>query len=482
MRSARTGLVLASLALVLVPLGAMLLAWGYEGWLIASYRERLSTIAAEARAQWRPSSGALHALAGKYGVMLRIVGPDGEVEEIVPGGAGDDSFWVKGLFERVSDAWAKPPVHENLAVAEQGFGPLMSREEVVTALGGAEGFDVHLSASGETAAMVLASPLPDGRVLTVTKASHRGVRRLLALRKEMARLALYQAASAMVVGLLLARWLVHPLKALAQAAARYPGEPLATPELLTRKDELGQLARSMAGLAASLERRRREAVERAADLAHEFKNPLAAIAAAAEHLSTTRELSMEKRQMLSDVSASAAQRLLSTTEALLALARLEAALPQEPRSSVDYREFLERLLDGYRKDVRWEGFELRLTVAAEAGSVSIVPKAWQQLLRNLLDNALVQPSQTRRVEVDVTAGSGAVVTRVKDHGPGVSAGNRDKIFRRFFTDRPPGAPAGTGLGLSIVQAVAEAHGATVELASEVGPGATFVVTLPRAGD
>jgi len=73
---------------------------------------------------------------------------------------------------------------------------------------------------------------------------------------------------------------------------------------------------------------------------------------------------------------------------------------------------------------------------------------------------------------------GGVQTSVADHGPGISAGNLDKIWRRFFTQRPPGVEPGTGLGLSIVQAIAKAHGGTVTVESVVGTGTTFRVLLP----
>jgi signal transduction histidine kinase len=90
----------------------------------------------------------------------------------------------------------------------------------------------------------------------------------------------------------------------------------------------------------------------------------------------------------------------------------------------------------------------------------------------------VQPSQRKEIVVRARADGAAVVTTVTDFGPGVSEGNREKIFRRFFTQRPEGAPPGTGLGLSIVQAVAEAHGGRVDVSSPPGEGATFQVSLP----
>lgn len=74
-----------------------------------------------------------------------------------------------------------------------------------------------------------------------------------------------------------------------------------------------------------------------------------------------------------------------------------------------------------------------------------------------------------------------MLIEIEDDGPGVSEGNRDKIFGRFFTHRPRGAEPGSGLGLAIVHTIATAHGGDVELCDpgELG-GARFVVTLPAA--
>src|SRR5205085_12329868 len=100
-------------------------------------------------------------------------------------------------------------------------------------------------------------------------------------------------------------------------------------------------------------------------------------------------------------------------------------------------------------------------------------RRWQEMLRNLIDNALVQPAADKRIELGARVDGGMLVTTVRDAGPGISPENQTKIFRRFFTQRPPGTPPGTGLGLSIVESVDAAHGLRVEVESRPSPGATF---------
>jgi signal transduction histidine kinase len=90
----------------------------------------------------------------------------------------------------------------------------------------------------------------------------------------------------------------------------------------------------------------------------------------------------------------------------------------------------------------------------------------------------VQPAGERRIELGARIEKDTLVTSVRDAGPGISPDNQRMIFRRFFTQRPPGVAPGTGLGLSIVESVAHAHGARVEVESQPGHGATFRVILP----
>ena len=189
----------------------------------------------------------------------------------------------------------------------------------------------------------------------------------------------------------------------------------------------------------------------AAGLSHEIRNPLNA--------ASLQLTLLERRLRRLDV---------PTSEQLL-----------DPLLLVQHEiKRLSEIVADYRRDPRYADFILRVECAADVGAVRMVPHRWEEALRNLLDNALVQPAARREVVVRAERHADEVVTSVRDYGPGVSAGNRDKIFRRFFSQRPPGVAPGTGLGLSIVQAVAKAHGGQVEVRTpEDGPGALFVITL-----
>lgn len=104
------------------------------------------------------------------------------------------------------------------------------------------------------------------------------------------------------------------------------------------------------------------------------------------------------------------------------------------------------------------------------------------LVRNLLDNAIRYTRSDGKVIASVTADNGSVVLRVSDTGSGIPSKDITRVFERFYrVDRARSRETGgTGLGLSIVRHVAENHGGTVTVESELGSGTTFEVRLPSA--
>jgi two-component system sensor histidine kinase ChvG len=475
-RSARLAIWTASLALVALPLAVLVGVALYEQLIVGRYHARLSALARQVA---EDPNADLDAIGRREGVEIIRLDRAGAARSrsATEGAAFGRSAlggWLESRLDRMGVGMSASAATFEQVDAE--LGPHAQREEVVAALHGEADFAAHVTHEGDAVMFSAAAPTADGAVV-VMKGSLRGLRRLLLFKGELLKLMVAQASFAALIIFLLSRWLVRPLEHLAAAVRTFPAQSPAAvaPALEARPDEIGELARAISQLAGSLETRRRAAADLAADLAHELKNPLATIAAASELFSPGA--SDERRALVQSSIGEAVQRMRTTTDELLRLMRLEVALGEQPREEVDYPAFLDGVLGAYRRDPRWSGFTF--TFEGEPSvRVRIAPTAWEALLRNLLDNALVQPAQRREIVVRARAEGSAVVTSVTDFGPGVSEGNREKIFRRFFTQRPEGAPPGTGLGLSIVQAVAEAHGGRVGVSSPPGEGATFQVWLP----
>lgn len=474
MRSARVAIATVALLLVLVPFVLLGIAWLYEQSIVRRHANDLGRVSA--RAAMIPFSEWAE-LGRREDVWLRRVLEDGTVEDTGTASGALTSSAIGGAAERLFELAGGGHPSETLAAVDGAPHP----EELSAAREGSPAVHQRESGSGQTLVVSLARALPDGSVVLAVRGSHRGIRQLLLARRQLVKLVLYQLVFAVASVLLLSRWLVKPLERLTARALDYPANDVADPELLGRRDEVGQLARAFTGLTRSLEARRQATVDLAADIAHELKNPLAAISAASELVATTADATPGKRAQMHETIVGAVERLKRTTDALLELVRLESALVDAPRDALEYGAWLDALLDSYRSDPQHEGWRFELEAGPGLGTVHVAGEAWASMLRNLLDNARVQPSEQRRVRVRARREAGRVVTEVTDFGPGVSEGNREKVFERFFTARPEGVERGTGLGLAIVRAVAEAHGGAAELAPAVpGEGATFRVVAPAA--
>jgi two-component system sensor histidine kinase ChvG len=460
------------LALVLLPSLLIGIAWIYEHYASRAQTDHLARVSRmiDALAGVSPDG-----VAAREGVVVAWLDAKGAVRHR-SGSVPLAHSAIGGVGEKI----VGEPGGQTLDHADAQLPPWPARDEVRAALGGVPSFGRHLTPDGSALLLTRAEPRPDGGVLYVLSGSYRGIRRLVLVRKQLLELVVYEIVLALPLVALFAVGLVRPLERLAAAARRYPAAPLADPQLYARKDEIGALARTLTDMAEDLDGRRRAAAELGGDIAHEFKNPLATIAASAELLVTSRELTPERVDLVARSIGASVDRLRRSIDDLMALLRLEHAIAAEPREPAAIGRLLEELAAEYRRDPRAAGwtFAVEITPTAAEAAPVINRRRWQEMLRNLIDNALVQPAAERRVALGARVEKDTLVTFVRDAGPGISPENQTKIFRRFFTQRPPGVPSGTGLGLSIVESVAHAHGGRVEVESRPGNGATFRVLLP----
>jgi signal transduction histidine kinase len=226
-----------------------------------------------------------------------------------------------------------------------------------------------------------------------------------------------------------------------------------------------------------LDRIRRDFV---ANASHELKTPAASIQAAAE---TIREASRDDPAAVprfAEQLEREALRLARIVADLLDLSRLESGGGTEEEVALDVvvREEVERL--------RAVAIGSSVSIDTElTGAVRVrgSGRDLALLVRNLLENAVRASHEGGRVTVELDAGDAAVL-RVTDQGVGIPSRDLPRIFERFYrVDRARSRDTGgTGLGLAIVKHVAENHGGTVEVTSELGAGSTFEVSLPLARD
>jgi two-component system OmpR family sensor kinase len=277
---------------------------------------------------------------------------------------------------------------------------------------------------------------------------------------------------------------LRPLDRMADTAARIAGGELDhrvdDDDARTETGRLGlALNRMLDRLATAL--RDREASERRmrrflADASHELRTPLSSMRGYAElfRMGAAREPADVEKAMRRIEEESV--RMGSLVEDMLSLARLDepAAVAHE---DVDLAALVRDAVD----DARATAPDRAITAEAN-GRVTVRGDAdrLRQVLANLIGNALSHTPPGSPVEVGVTTDATEARVEVRDHGPGLPAGDPAVLFERFWRAEAgrERARGGAGLGLAIVAAIAEAHGGRVSASDAPGGGASFVVALP----
>ncbi|MCA9618129.1 MAG: HAMP domain-containing protein [Myxococcales bacterium] len=421
---------------------------------------------------------SLDVFARVHEVLVRVMARDGLVTATTEAELAEGRISRRWWFRRVADFFFGPGGAPDLAAFEQAQGPLSGRPEVKEARAG--GLPVDGMARPDRSSMLVFSralPVGEGRIVHLTQVSRRSVRALYDVRFQLLKLTLALLGGAAVMAVWLGWSVVGPLRRLQQGVRAWRAGERQARLALPRRDEIGDLSRDFDALAVALEERVERTARVTADFAHDLKNPLATVRASAELLEEGAPLDSERRARLAHRIAEASEHIARSVDGMLVLARLEEELGEEGRRVVDLVASSREVVAGMREAIEAAGLVVEVVAGEEALEVVGVEPRLRQALQNLLDNALVFARE--RVEVRLERREGRVDWVVSDDGPGVSEGNRDKIFGRFFTARPRGAASGTGLGLSIVASIAEAHGAQLSLdpATEGASGATFRLTF-----
>jgi signal transduction histidine kinase len=224
-----------------------------------------------------------------------------------------------------------------------------------------------------------------------------------------------------------------------------------------------------------------------AQMAHDIRNPLAAIRGAAQYLDTERERGgrLEDHREFLELILEQTERLERVVSDYQRLGRA-----QPVRAAVDAEKLVHRVVDGARVSEKAAGAGVKVTadIALEEPTCHVDPDlvaaALENLVRNAIEAIAEQPSdgprgglvrvEARRRFVD---GRDALIVRVIDDGPGMDARTREQAEEAFFTTKGQG----TGLGLAFARRVAEAHGGSLRIATTLGSGTTVTLTVPSEG-
>jgi two-component system sensor histidine kinase ChvG len=408
-------------------------------------------------------------LAESCDIWIRVIDDSGKVEIDANG------LSAPGLRERL--LFAPDPV-PTLPLHDEILGALTERKVVQNAREHGEHGSCTYQLEGrlfvcEYAKRVEFATHARARTVYAATASSRSLSILYSERDSVLRLTILVMVIAIALGLWLGMRLGKPLTRLRdQVRARTVPVVSTAPIEVEGDDEFAELGRAFNDLLLALDQKNQANEAFMADMAHEIKNPVAAIRAAAESLERRPEMDAARAERLAKILRDSSARLDTVVTRFLELARAESGLPKADRAEIRVDELVRNIVDSFAHDERYTA--LNFDVKTFACSVSGSPEHLETIIRNLVANAASFAASQVRVRVERR--EDRIFIEVQDDGKGIAAEDVPRVFDRFFTRRDDGG--GTGLGLAMVLALTRAHGGQVDVSSQPGKGATFTVILP----
>ena len=288
---------------------------------------------------------------------------------------------------------------------------------------------------------------------------------------------LIAAMVALALGFILFRQITSPLNALTHATQKIAAGDLKARAVVSGEDEISRLGRSFNAMAENLDHSEIARRNMLADVAHELRNPLGVIQS---HLEA----------MLDGVFPTTPEQIASLHDETLLLNRIiddlrdlalaDAGQLSLHREMTDLRALIERTTESFQAQATAHQITLRQDLAEGLPPLKIDAQRIEQVLRNLISNALRYTPAGTQVTVKLSRVGNMARVEVSDTGSGIPADAVHHVFERFWRGDKSRARAlgGSGLGLAIAKQWVEAHGGQIGVASEMGTGTTFWFTLP----
>jgi len=291
--------------------------------------------------------------------------------------------------------------------------------------------------------------------------------------------ALVALAVALIVGGLLFRSIVAPLRRLTTASQAIAEGDLSARSPVQGRDEVAQLADAFNQMAASLARAEDARRNQTADVAHELRTPLTVLRGTLEAM-LDGVYSADRENLLAALAQ--VQTLARLVEDLRLLALADAGQLNLHTAPLDLEAFLRKTVEAHRGQAQERKVELTLEIPSSLPHVLADRDRLAQVMGNLLGNALRYVPDGSHVAVQAAEQDREVVVTVADDGPGVRAQDLPHLFERFWRGDPARrqATGGSGLGLTIARSLVEAHGGRIWAESVEGEGSRFAFALPVA--
>jgi len=400
-------------------------------------------------------------------------------EDVLDGGAPIDPSQAERFAERtgarvvVTDSNGIS-VLDTAAAVDRDFS---TRPEVAQALRGERASGIRHSTTLNTDLLYVAVPIASGGsvhgMLRLTLDAHEVAERVHRFWLSLAAVAAVVLGAVGVIGWAVARSVTRPLRELQASARRFAdGDLSVEPIPADSPEEIVALADAMGVMATRLDELLSAQRAFVGDASHQLRSPLTALRLRLENLAA--ELGESGQGAEVEAAIDETRRLSDLVSDLLKLARVDQPPPAE---RTDVGVIATDRIDTWSAMADGADVALRLDRPDGAVWASVVPGSVEQILDNLLDNALAVSPAGGEVTVTLERAEGRVRLTVADQGPGLDDEHKVRALERFW--RGGQATPGTGLGLPIAVGLAEASGGGLSLADRPGGGLLVEVYLPR---
>ena len=290
----------------------------------------------------------------------------------------------------------------------------------------------------------------------------------------------------LIFSLFLNKYILKPIGLLvrfSEAIKKKSNKNIDIKNFFVREDEIGKLTKSIDEMTKELQKRTTRAETFSNDLAHEIRNPLASLKSASELLDkTTEKMESEKLLKIINHDAERIERLITDYSQML---KDEASWSREQMSKVNLIEIITNVIDDFRQDLKNQNKKIHISIKKKIVSkngyyILGIENRLEQVIANLLDNSISFSDDNRKIEIEVEETSNNLVILIKDEGPGFSETSPQKIFKRFYSNRPESFGKHSGLGLNIVKNIVELHEGTISASNRLNKGGAQVeVLLPK---
>ena len=299
------------------------------------------------------------------------------------------------------------------------------------------------------------------------------------------RTAILIAVVIFIFSLVLNRYFLKPIKNLVNYTENIKEKSkkkIDIKSLIERNDELGTLSLSLDEMTNELQKRVNTAENFSTDLVHEIRNPLASLKSASEILEVTNDnIEKEKLTKILTHDVERIERLITDYSQML---KDEVAITKESMKILDLKKIADSVVDDFNaiyNTKRGINIDLQFKNSGEKFNIKGIENRIEQVLANLLENSISFSKDNQKIVVKLSQKKdGKISLSVIDEGIGFKEKNTDKIFRRFYSNRPDKFGEHSGLGLNIVKNLVDLHGGQVIASNNVSKkGAKVEIIFPK---